>query len=75
MMIEEFKTIDELFQRVLPALKTKSSELSLSGVKVSEEEIWKFLSETKWKDSTHLTLFDIVDDILELEVTDLKNNK
>ena len=72
-MEQEFKNLDELYQRVLPALKTKVSELSVSNNQISEIEIWKHLAEAKWKDSKNLTLFDIVADIVNFKITDLEN--
>jgi hypothetical protein len=71
----EFKNLDELYQRVLPALKTKVAELSATKEQISEEEIWYHLAETKWKDSKNLTLFDIVDDIIKFKITDLEKGK
>ena len=72
-MKEEFKNLDELYQRVLPALKTKVSELSYSNYQIRPEDIWKNLSENKWKGSQNLTLYDIVNDIVNFKITDLEN--
>ena len=74
-MEQEFKNLDELYQRVLPALKTKVSELNASNHDISVEEIWKHLAESKWKESKNLTLFDIVDDIIKFKITDLEKDK
>ena len=74
-MKEEFKTIDELYQRVLPALKSKTKEFKKKKKDINEEEIWNVLSKYKWIDSVNLTLFDIVDDILKLTITDFNNYK
>ena len=73
-MNDEFQSIDELYQRVLPALHTKVHKLSMQGITfVSEEDIWKLLME-KWKMGRGLTLFDIVDDILKLDIDVILDN-
>ena len=70
-MKEEFKNLDELYNRVLPALKYKTTKLKKSNYEISEKELWVYLSNNKWKNSTNLTLFDIVGDIINFEITDL----
>ncbi|MBR3211252.1 MAG: hypothetical protein IKF71_04900 [Bacilli bacterium] len=77
-MNDEFQSVKELYQRVLPALRTKVHKLSSRGVFVVEEDIWNLLME-KWKNERGLTLYDIVDDILKIEeeviIDKYKNNK
>ena len=66
-MNDEFQSIDELYQRVLPALHTKVHKLSMRGIfHITEDDIWIFLME-KWKRGNGLTLFDMVHDILNLD--------
>lgn len=66
-MNDEFQSIDELYQRVRPALHTKVHKLSMHGIDfVTEEDIWNLLMD-KWKMGRDLTLFDIVHDILKLD--------
>ena len=68
-MNDEFQSISELYQRVLPALRTRVNMLREEGIyNVKEEDIWKLLMD-KWKRGKGLTLFDIVDDILRLDET------
>lgn len=58
----------DLYNKVLPALKTKRSELLRSGIRiVKEEDIWNYNKEYKWKSATSLTLASIVDDILNTD--------
>lgn len=64
-MVEEFSSITELYQRLLPALKTKSSEMKRKGYPyITEEDIWNYLKEKKWKLAQGLSLYQMVDDIL-----------
>lgn len=77
-MIEEFHTIDELYERVLPALNTRVCELENLGVKLKGEDIWSYLIVSKWKFGIDLTLFDVVDDILNTDyskILDYVNDK
>ena len=69
-MINDFKSIDELFDRVEPALKIKVEEGKALGYQITENDIWEYLVNSKWKKAKNLMLSDVVDDILNL---DLKN--
>ena len=64
----EFNSMQELKERVTPALKTKLKELKSKNYKMIEtEDIWKYLINKKWKKASNLTLYDIVNDILNTE--------
>lgn len=75
----DFKSQDELFKRVHPALNVKVSELKRKGYEnIKDIDIWKCLTKLKWKNSKNLMLSDIVDDILnidEQEISDFILNK
>jgi UTP-glucose-1-phosphate uridylyltransferase len=61
----EFRTLEELYQRIKPALKTKQSEMHRMGYDyIKEEDIWNYLKEIKWKNAKGLGLYDMVSDIL-----------
>lgn len=72
-MKEEFHSWQELYQRVTPALKAKEKELKRKGKKINQKEIWQTLVETKWKDGKDLVLYDIVSDIMNFQVDDIKD--
>ncbi len=64
----KFNSIDELYNRVLPALKSKRKELVRNNIKyISEKDIWLVISRFKWQKEKNLTLADIVDDILNTD--------
>ncbi len=64
----EFKSIDELYNRVLPALSSKVRELNSLGYKfVKEKDIWNYLVVNTWKNKNNLELFELVNDILYLD--------
>ena len=64
----EFNTLIELRDRLDAALTTKAGELKEKGIVMSNDDIWNYLSSTKWKNAKGLTLFDMVEDILKLEM-------
>jgi len=64
-MTEDFKTEEELYDRVKPALMTKREEMRRNGYPyVKEEDVWNYLKEIKWKHEQGLSLYQMVDDIL-----------
>lgn len=64
----------DLYNKVLPALKTKKNELRRAGVRiVKEEDIWNYNKENKWRNASSLTLASIVDDILNTDDKEYEN--
>ncbi len=64
----EFKNLLELKTRITPALKTKVKELNSY---VTEEDIWNYLK-IKWKESNNLTLYDIINDIINIKKEEIE---
>ncbi len=65
----DFKTKEELYNRVRPALHAKIAELKRCNYSyIKEEDIWNYLSDVKWSKSNNLALSDIVSDIIHLEI-------
>ena len=68
----EFNSLEELKQRVTPALETKLKELKSKNYNyVTTEDIWEFLIKN-WKKGKDLTLYDIINDILNLNNEDIE---
>lgn len=68
----KFKTLPELYKRILPALKSKKKELKRKGLTyIHEEDIWNFLKEFKWIGSKNLDLGTIVNDIFDINENQL----
>lgn len=64
----EIESLQELYQRIKPALVTKKSEMHRDGyIYIKEEDIWNYLKEVKWKDARNLSLYDMTSDILNTE--------
>lgn len=57
---------------VKPALESKLDEFRLLGYKkVTEQELWEFLTEKKWKKPRgNVRLFEIVEEIMEVKVSE-----
>ena len=69
-----FRNLDELYNRIKPALYSKAQEIKRNGTSyIKEEDIWNYLSLNKWKNSESLTLNDMVSDILNLKEDDIKS--
>jgi hypothetical protein len=61
-----FETLEELYQRIKPALTTKKEEMRRNGyVYIKEEDIWNYLKEVKWVNSKNLSLYQMTCDILD----------
>lgn len=61
----EFNSKEELYERVLPALKIKVKEIKRLGrSNITCLDVWNYLIETNWKSGKNLMLSDIVNDIL-----------
>ena len=63
-----FSSLEELYNRLKPALRTKKRELKENGYGYLKiEDIWNYLKENKWKRSNNLSLNDMVSDILNAD--------
>lgn len=64
----EFHSLEELYDRLKPALRTKKVEMRRNGFTyIKEEDIWNYLKEKKWKSASNLGLHDMVDDVLNCD--------
>lgn len=65
----ESHKIYNLRKKMLPVLRTKVHELNKAGIpNVSMDEVWQFLVQAKWKDMEDITLSEMTNDILSLNV-------
>ena len=64
----EFNNIKELYDRVTPALNTKVVELNRNELDyIKKDDIWNYLKIKKWSSANNLLLYQMVDDILNLD--------
>lgn len=69
-----FTSEQELYKRLLPALKSKKKILSKTGYSyIKEKDIWEALINERWNNVNGLELCDMVDDILHIEDNFLNN--
>ena len=63
-----FNSEEELYDRIKPALRSKKKILLKKGAKrITEQDIWDFMRNHVWLNSTGLELCDMVDGILHAE--------
>lgn len=63
-----FSNIEELKQRLMPALRLREKELKKEKISITEKELWEYLVEHFWKHTIQLTLAQMVDDILNKRI-------
>ena len=68
-----FKSLNELYVRLLPAFNTKKTELKSEGINVREIDIWNYLKETIWMGNTSLNLYDMVNDVFTIDKVKFQN--
>ena len=67
-MEAQFKSVNELYVRLKPALITKVEEMHRNGyLYIKEEDVWNYLKEIKWVKSVNLELYQMVSDILNTD--------
>lgn len=65
---ERFKTIEELYQRVLPALRIKVKDMKLEKLAlIDEKSLWDYFCNKKWRIQKSITLGEMIDDILNTD--------
>ncbi len=63
-----FNSQEDLYKRILPALKSKKKILACSGFKnVNENDVWDYMRFNKWNTSYGLELCEMVSDILNTD--------
>ena len=62
-----FKSLEELYKRIKPALYSKMIELKRKGYDyIKEEDIWNYLMSNVWSEKENLSLSEMTSDILYL---------
>ncbi len=70
--IEKFDSISDLYNKVLPALKTKKSEFKREKLNYDEIDIWNYCVKYKWANKSDLRMYEVIDDILNVSFEDFK---
>lgn len=72
----KFNSLEELYKKLLPALRTKVNELKRNNIfNIKNEDIWSYLKECSWAKRDNLSLGEMVDDILNVSSINLINYK
>lgn len=65
----KFRSLTDLYNRLLPALKSKVNELKRNKIMyINEIDLWNYLKDEKWMLSTDLDLGEMVNDIFNAKV-------
>ncbi len=68
----KFKSLGELYQKLLPAFNTKVADLKRQKIyNIREIDIWNYLKTYYWSNKKDLTLGEMVNDILSTPNDDL----
>ena len=68
----EFKSVKDLYERLIPALDAKVNELKRRDLDyIKREDIWNYLKISKWENADNLLLYQMVDDILKLDNSEI----
>ena len=70
----EFKNEEELYEKIYPILKYKTSELQKIGFEITAINIWKYLSTNIFPNVRGLTLYDISHEIIHIDINKVIKN-
>ena len=70
---EKFDSLNDLYKRMLPALRTRVEEINRLGFNYKQIDVWNFLFQTKWHFMSNLRLNELVNDIFNLDEIKLIN--
>ena len=63
----KFRDIYELKARMMPALHVRVKKLVDDGIMIDCDNLWEYFVRI-WSEESNLTLFDLVDDVLNREI-------
>lgn len=69
---EKFTSLNDLYNRLLPALKAKKADLNREHLNIEEKDIWSYCLKNKWRNKTDLRMHELVDDILNVDAFKLE---
>lgn len=72
----KFKSLEELYKKLIPAFNVRVNDLKRSKINgITREDIWNYLKNNNWIRREHLTLSEMVDDIINVSDKDLMDYK
>ena len=68
----EYNNQLELYKALIPVFNVKKRLLLNDNyINITNEDIWKYLSITKWKYAYNLTISDMVNDIINIDALNI----
>lgn len=68
----EFSSLKDLYRKLIPAFNAKKRLIKNSKYKdITNENIWYYLTETKWRQSIDLSLSEMINDIITVEIEEV----
>ncbi len=69
-----FDSLQELYERIKPALAVKKAQMHREGYTyIKEADIWNYFKEIKWHHAQNLFLHDLVSDVINAESEDINH--
>lgn len=66
--MEEYNSVKELFNSLIPAFNVKLRLINKDYDYITKTDIWNYLKINKWCKDTGLTIADMVDDIMMVDI-------
>ncbi len=64
----EYTSQKDLYIALLPVFNVKHRLISITDYKITNKQIWEYLANNKWKNSQDLTLSEVVNDIINVDI-------
>ena len=70
----EFTSLTQLYRKLLPAFNAKRRLIKNSKYpNITNENIWSYLTETKWRQTNNLSITEMTNDIITVDLEDINN--
>jgi len=68
----EFTSLQQLYKKLIPAFNVKKRLILNSKYKdITNENIWLYLTETKWRQAKNLSLPEMINDIITVDLENI----
>jgi len=71
----EYTSQKDLYLALIPAFNVKHRLMQFNNSKITNKQIWNYLTNNKWKNSHDLTISEIVNDIINVDVEKINDYK
>lgn len=71
----KFNSVNELYSRLIPALKYKQRELKKEGCDyITYNDVWNYLKKTKWIKGSNLHLYEMINDVMKVNLEGIEKH-